>query len=518
MVKKILPESRVLSGSNVTPISKGSDVKITSDEGLPVSGLPAAVDLTDADYFPVVQKIAVGGEETRRATMKQIKGLIPAGPKGEKGDAGPQGDKGEQGNAGAAGAKGDKGDIGPEGPKGDKGDAGDVGGMGPKGDVGPQGPIGETGPQGAKGDPGDAGGFTDLPNTTILDTVTTPGGYIVNGADNWSALKYPFPVAAGNQVMMIVSTVKSGNFDTVIQTFFATNLGSQPGGQVRVKTSSGWGAWTWLVDFNYLDKSYVNVPNMSQLGLDISSATGTVPKIYSYQKPTDDGSAPDIAFAPSANPGLVFSLPWQFKKFTQGTFGGVVLSVDSAGNFYVNVDLQNPNGAAAWKRFAFGNNDGVLIDPNSNNILVKNTTGLFVDKYNAGLVGAAGGNINTSYSSDFSKDTAFSNANGVWRYKATIQLSRVPAGYAGYLMTDVQLTKIPCDDNGTPIMFTIQRTETSKQVGGTYRKFVTVIIIIAQPPTQQMDPETGVLTPVNDTSGLNYSLRYVMAPVAPNIG
>lgn len=91
MIKKNSPESRVLSGSNVTPISKGSQVKAISDEGLPVSGLPAAVDLTDADYFPVVQKIAVGGEETRRATMKQMKTLIPSGPKGEKGDAGVNG-------------------------------------------------------------------------------------------------------------------------------------------------------------------------------------------------------------------------------------------------------------------------------------------------------------------------------------------------------------------------------------------------------------------------------------------
>lgn len=58
---------------------------------MPVSGLPAAVDLTEADYFPVVQKITAGGEETRRATMKQIKALIPMGPKGEKGDAGADG-------------------------------------------------------------------------------------------------------------------------------------------------------------------------------------------------------------------------------------------------------------------------------------------------------------------------------------------------------------------------------------------------------------------------------------------
>jgi hypothetical protein len=157
MVKKISPESRVLSGSNVTPISKGAEVKTTSGEGLPVSGLPVAVDLTEADYFPVVQKIAAGVEETRRATMKQMKVLIPAGPKGEKGDDGPQGDKGD---IGPQGPQGEKGDIGPEGPKGNKGDMGDVGAVGPKGDVGPQGEKGETGdvgPRGPQGEKGDAG-------------------------------------------------------------------------------------------------------------------------------------------------------------------------------------------------------------------------------------------------------------------------------------------------------------------------------------------------------------------------
>lgn len=91
MVKKISSESRALSGSNVTPISKGSQANETSDEGLPVSGLPAAVDLTETDYFPVVQKITAGGEETRRATMKQMKAMIPAGPKGDKGDTGQNG-------------------------------------------------------------------------------------------------------------------------------------------------------------------------------------------------------------------------------------------------------------------------------------------------------------------------------------------------------------------------------------------------------------------------------------------
>lgn len=91
MVKKNQPKSRVLSGSNVTPISKETQVKAASDEGLPVSGLPAAVDMNETDYFPVVQKITAGGEETRRATMKQMKALIPMGPKGEKGDAGADG-------------------------------------------------------------------------------------------------------------------------------------------------------------------------------------------------------------------------------------------------------------------------------------------------------------------------------------------------------------------------------------------------------------------------------------------
>lgn len=295
-----------------------------------ISALPAAEVLTGEELFPVVQ-----AGETRKAGVKQIAVLIPAGPKGD------------------AGAKGDKGDIGPEGPKGGKGDTGDVGAVGPKG---------ETGLQGPKGDPGDAG---------VADIAFSEDAFIGKGTD--------------------------------------------------------------------ADRKNIRLLDVTNNAL---------------------------------------------KLFTLPTVKGLAVPVDSG----------------------------------EKNILKTGNGGLFVDRYNTGLIGAASGNINTSYGSDFSKDTAFSDANGVWRYKATIQLSRVPAGYSGYLMTDIQLTKIPCDDNGTPIMFTIQRTETSKLVGGSYRKFVTVIFVIAQTPTQQMDPGTGVLSPVNDSSGLNYSLRYVMAPVAPNIG
>lgn len=219
MIKKNSPESRALSSNNVTPISKETQVKAASDEGLPVSGLPAAVDLTEVDYFPVVQKNTAGGEETRQATMKQIKALIPPGPKGEKGDVGSTlyilNREPIEPSLDPLGKDGDsviytdtynlwnksynwylKGNIkGAAGEKGDKGDTGDVGAVGPKGEAGPQGAVGETGPQGPKGDPGDAGGFTDLPNTTILDTVTKPGGYIINGADN--SLLLVIPVASG---------------------------------------------------------------------------------------------------------------------------------------------------------------------------------------------------------------------------------------------------------------------------------------------------------------------------------
>lgn len=159
----------------------------------------------------------------------------------------------------------------------------------------------------------------------------------------------------------------------------------------------------------------------------------------------------------------------------------------------------------------------IPIDPSKNNILVKNPKGLFVDKYDAGLAGYALGNINTSYGSDFSNDMAFSNGSGVWRYKTTIQLSRVPAGYSGYILTDVQLTNIPCDENGTPIVYTIHRTEINRQDGATYRKFLIVIFIISKTPTKQMDPDSGILTPVDDSNELEYTLRYVMAPTAPNV-
>ncbi|CAI2056995.1 Collagen triple helix repeat (20 copies) [Serratia quinivorans] len=516
MVKKISPESRVLSGSNVTPISKGSEVKTTLDEGLPVSGLPVAVDLTEADYFPVVQKIAAGGEETRRATMKQMKALIPAGPKGEKGDDGPQGDKGD---IGPQGPQGEKGDIGPEGPKGNKGDTGDVGAEGPKGDAGPQGPIGETGPKGPKGDPGDAGGFIDLPNATVLDTVTTPGGYIVNGADNWSALKYPFPVAVGNQVMMIVSTVKSGTFDNVIQTFFATNLGGRPGSQVRVSTSSGWESWSGLVDFDFLEKNFLKVPNMSQLGLNISSPTGSVPSIYSYQKPTDDGSAPDIAYAPSSNPGVVFSLPWQFKRYMQGTFGGLVLSADSGGGMYVNVDWQNPDSPPAWKKFAFEGDVPeveIKLDPNTNNLLSNSDAGLLLDRYKAPNVGITGTYVSSSGGPDFTKDDAFSEAGGVWRVKNTLMLSRVPAKYNGAVIVNITLGKIPCDDSGIPLQYTLSTTTTSKQVSGVWRQHSVMILAINGAPKKLMDVASGVLEDYSGSVAWNVSVKYTFGDMAPS--
>lgn len=75
---------------------------------------------------------------------------------------------------------------------------------------------------------GDGGGIVDLPNTTDLNSVVEHGNYFVNGTDKWSSLGYPFSVAVGNKVVMSVSTVRSGKFDTVCQTFFATNLSFKP--------------------------------------------------------------------------------------------------------------------------------------------------------------------------------------------------------------------------------------------------------------------------------------------------
>ncbi|WP_440493510.1 pyocin knob domain-containing protein [Serratia sarumanii] len=158
---------------------------------------------------------------------------------------------------------------------------------------------------------GDGGGIVDLPNTTDLNSVVEPGNYFVNGTDKWSSLGYPFSVAVGNKVVMSVSTVRSGKFDTVCQTFFATNLSFKPGPHARILTDAGWSIWDGTANFSYLDVNFVKTPVMEQLDLKISEAIGDKPTLYSYKKPVNDGTGPNIEFTPSANPGVVISLPQQ---------------------------------------------------------------------------------------------------------------------------------------------------------------------------------------------------------------
>lgn len=211
---------------------------------------------------------------------------------------------------------------------------------------------------------GDGGGIVDLPNTTDLNSVVEPGNYFVNGTDKWSSLGYPFSIAVGNKVVMSVSTVRSGKFDTVCQTFFATNLSFKPGPHARILTDAGWSIWDGIANFSYLDVNFVKTPVLEQLDLKISEAIGEKPTIYSYKKPTNDGAGPNIKFTPSANPGVVISLPWGFKSLNQGTFGGLVIAGDSSGNLYVNADMQNPDEPAAWKRFLFeGEASGGFLAP-----------------------------------------------------------------------------------------------------------------------------------------------------------
>ncbi len=339
---------------NLKSPKTAQQLKLAPNEGksdelsLPLSKLPRVKDLKRDALIPVVND-----DVTEVTTVDDIAKLAK-GDKGDKGDsayqvwlsAGNTGTVQDYLNSlkGKPGADGDDGLSAYEVwlAQGNKGSEADY----------------LASLKGDKGDKGDAGGFVDLPNTTDLDTVKAPGGYTVNGSSNWQALHYPFAVVSGNKVMMNVSTVKSGTFDTIIQTFFATNLSNRPGSQVRVLTNSGWSGWVGLTDFNYVDTNFVRVPVLEQLDLKISETIGDKPTVYSYQKPTNDGKGPNIEFAPSANPGIVISLPWGYRSFNQGSFGGLVLALDSAGDMYVNIDMQRPDEPAAWKKFSFGEGGG----------------------------------------------------------------------------------------------------------------------------------------------------------------
>lgn len=634
---------------------------------------------------------------------------------------------------------------------------------------------------------GDGGGIVDLPNTTDLNSVVEPGNYFVNGTDKWSNLGYPFSVAVGNKVVMSVSTVRSGKFDTVCQTFFATNLSFKPGPHARILTDAGWSIWDGIANFSYLDVNFVKTPVLEQLDLKISEAIGDRPTIYSYKKPTNDGTGPNIDFTPSANPGVVISLPWGFKSLNQGTFGGFVLALDSAGDMYVNIDMQRPNDPAAWKKFSFGdgggkirwdapitqytgnlnslsnagiyfndagttannwpvagvgsvivqmagvspnifinqivvsvdgrqrrrysnngggswtaweliavasdipsriwwnaqnvatgpalngmtgiadqgtyqyggagvtidngfpvanvactvsawggmngimtqvcyipsldaeyrrsyinkawkpwvksanywsadnavatalpdslntvaaqgvyqygsttvtienkfpfsgrraslmvlcgfgggdvvqlccdalnNNiyirqyanswsewkllgDGVKLDPNQNNLLSNSSAGLLFDRYNAPNVAVQGLNINTSYGPDFTQDNAHSEAGGVWRVKQTLMLSRVPAKYSGVLLLNIKLSHIPCDSSGIPIPYNLSFNDTSKQIGGVFRKHAVMLLAVTARPVKLMDIVTGEITDYTDQSVWTFSVGYTFGNMAPSV-
>jgi len=364
---------------------------------------------------------------------------------------------------------------------------------------------------------GDGGGIVDLPNTTDLNSVVEPGNYFVNGTDKWSSLGYPFSVAVGNKVVMSVSTVRSGKFDTVCQTFFATNLSFKPGPHARILTDAGWSIWDGIANFGYLDINFVKTPVLEQLDLKISEAIGDKPTLYSYKKPVNDGTGPNIEFTPSANPGVVISLPWGFKSLNQGTFGGLVFAGDSAGNFYVNVDLQKPDAPASWKRFAFDGEATVKLDPNKNNLLSYSNAGLLFDRYKSPNVAVHGLNINTSYGPDFTQDNAHSQTGGVWRVKQTLMLSRIPAKYSGVVLLNVKLSHIPCDKDGIPIQYNLSFADSSKQVGGVFRKHAVMFLTLMAKPVKLMDITTGEIEDYTEQSVWTFSVGYTFGDMAPNV-
>lgn len=312
-------------------------------------------DVYESALFDAVFKPSVGGYLVRdsgnqdlyidEATFVKTYHPVAVGQKGPKGD---------RGEPGTPGPKGDKGDTGPQGPagkdgssqpgaKGDKGDKGDTGAQGPKGD------------KGDKGEPG-AGSVKDLPATTDLNTVTTPGRYRLTGSDKSMQLNYPLPVLADSEVYLDVTLARGyGSSAVVTQTFTGSQLGNQPGPYVRNNADGNkFGTWAVNVTELYITGKTVALLNVSQNDFNVAAVVGSS-NVHSYQTPDDTSNTPNKKTAPSAFGGVKLALRWQFSKSRQGTFGGAVLAVDEKGKAFLQTDYNVPS-----------NNDGSISESSIN--------------------------------------------------------------------------------------------------------------------------------------------------------
>lgn len=201
----------------------------------------------------------------------------------------------------------------------------------------------------------------DLPAGTDLSTVTTAGRYRIKGEANGGAiLGFPVTVYTGSEVYMDVVSTKSNSSGTntiITQYFYSTLLNNRPGPYTRVLANSAWTAWSPLTTESWTKANMVNWGNVSQGGLSLVPTYST-PTFYAYKKSDGTSQTPEAKTLPSDLPGVVFQLPWAWSTSVAGSFGGVVMAMDSAGDLYINIDNNypisdnvTPDAALDWHKF-----------------------------------------------------------------------------------------------------------------------------------------------------------------------
>lgn len=213
----------------------------------------------------------------------------------------------------------------------------------------------------------------DLPAGTVLTTVTTPGRYRIKGEANGGAsLGFPVPVYSNAEVYMDVvksQSSSSGSNPVVTQYFYASMLNDRPGPYTRMLIRAAWTSWSPLTTEAWVKANMVNWANVSQGGLSLIPVYST-PTFYSYRASDGTAATPEAKTLPSTFDGVVFQLPWAFRKSRTGTFSGVVMAMDANGDLYINIDEnygtnaegETPDAAINWHKFVWVPNDFVPPD------------------------------------------------------------------------------------------------------------------------------------------------------------
>lgn len=213
----------------------------------------------------------------------------------------------------------------------------------------------------------------DLPAGTVLTTVTSPGRYRIKGeANGGSSLGFPVPVYSNSEVYMDVVKAQNssnGGSPIVTQYFYASMLENRPGPYTRMLIKAAWTSWSPLTTEAWVKANMVNWANVSQGGLSLIPVYST-PTFYSYRASDGTAATPEAKTLPSTFDGVVFQLPWAFRKSRTGTFSGVVMAMDANGDLYINIDKnyatnaegETPDAAINWHKFVWVPNDFVPPD------------------------------------------------------------------------------------------------------------------------------------------------------------